>query len=158
MVDDTRGELLHRSALTDWAVRCGDVHINQYISGLSEKVGHMWFIRYFLKLTVGYADPAQNSKTMDEVGGGAEKKNCNLQKWTLLRGKLHSSVGPWSLRFFLLISASPEPPRKSVATQSNQAQPSRSRAGAEMNHCQGVSQKRGERAVWQCGSLHFLSG
>ena len=108
MVDDTRGELLHRSALLEWPVRCGHVPINHYTSGMSENAGHMGPRRYLRRLMAGYADPNTQGLWVGGVGGGAENIH-NVQKWTTLREKVRSSLQlcPWFLGSLLLISAPP---------------------------------------------------
>lgn len=100
----TRWRIAPQVSLPEWSVRCGDVQIKHYISGMSENVDHMWPMRSFWKLTVRYADPAKKIK---DCGWGQrwDREKChNLWKWTPLRGKLHSSLGPWFPCFILLIS------------------------------------------------------
>lgn len=137
MVDDTCLELLCRSALPEWSVRCGDVQIKQYISGSSENVGYMWSMRDFWKLTAGYTDPAKVPRAVGGVGGGQKS-------------------------FYNLYPPLPPPaPLQEVSGPLNRIEPSPvGRGWSSMNHCQGVSSiwvNGGQRAVWQCSPPCSLS-
>lgn len=94
-----------------------------------------------------YADPAKKKlRTLGGAGDGVEKNVTTYRNGPLSEG---SDIHAWaddSCALFCSSLASPKPPRKSAAAQPDQAQSSRSRAAAEMNHCQGVFKEWGERA------------
>lgn len=77
---------------------------------------------------------SKKSGTVGAIGDGAEN-TYNVQKLTRLGEKVHSSL-KLCLCLILLASAP-------LRSQLDPAPPSRNRAEAGMNHCQGVSQQMG---------------